>query len=116
MEAFFNIGEIFVNEPMRAVAIALLFMFCAVIDRWFAGFVDDIKPWVQLVPATGWMLFAINEEHMRAAQVTHRFDLPITLPVLVVLTLIAAVAWIGNVRRALREWRVARARDRDRKS
>ncbi len=112
VESFFNLGQLFVNEPLRALAIALLFLVFALIDRWLAGFVVGIKPWVQLVPATGWMLFAINEEHMRAAQTPHRFDMAITLPVLALLTLICAIAWIGNVRRAVRAWRGSGKRNR----
>ncbi len=110
MEAFFNLGQAFVNEPLRAFALALLFMGFALIERWLATFVAGIKPWVQLVPATGWMLFAINEEHARAAQVAHRFDLAITLPVLAVLTLIGVIALATNVRRAVRDWQ---AHDRE---
>ncbi len=112
VESFFNLGQVFVNEPLRALAIALLFLGFALIDRWLAGFVIGIKPWVQLVPATGWMLFAINEEHLRAAQALHRFDLAITLPVLVLLTLICAIGWFGNVRRAVRAWQESGKRDR----
>lgn len=112
MDTFFNLGESFVNQPLRGFAIALLFLGFALSDRWMAGFVTGIKPWVQLVPASGWILFAINEEDMRAAAATHRFDIAITLPVLAVLTAIGALAWIGNVRRAIRERRAANAQGR----
>jgi hypothetical protein len=107
VEIFFNVGQLFVNEPQRAFAFALLFLGFAVSDRWMAGFVTNIKPWVQLVPATGWILFAVNEQDMRAAAPTHRFDIAITLPVLAVLTAICVFAWIGNVRRAIREKRAS---------
>ncbi len=112
MDAFFNLGQFFVNEPLHAFAVALLFLGFALSDRWMAGFVTGIKPWVQLVPAAGWMLFAINEEDMRAAAATHRFDIAITLPVLAVLTAIGLFAWIGNVRRAIREKRASNTTSR----
>jgi hypothetical protein len=110
VDTFFNLGQFFTNEPLRAFAIALLFLAFAVSDRWMAGFVTGVKPWVQLVPAAGWILFAINEEDMRAAAATHRFDIAITLPVLAVLTAIGVFAWIGNVRRAIRAKRATNAR------
>ena len=113
VEAFFNLGQVFVNEPWRAFALTLLFLSFALVDRWLASFVVGIKAWVQLVPATGWMLFAINEEHMRATHVIHRFDLAITLPVLALLTLIAIIGWVGNIRRAVRNWQTSRAHDDD---
>ena len=112
MEAFFNLGQLFVNEPLRAFAIAMLFLGVALFDRWLTGFVVGIKPWVQLAPAAGWMLFAINEAHMRAAETPHRFDMAITLPVLALLTLICMITWLGNVRRAVRDWNASRSRDR----
>ena len=113
MDGFFNLTHFFNGAPTRALALALIFIAFALVDRWLAGVIAGVKPWVQLVPATGWTLFAINEEHMRIAEVAHRFDHAITLPVLALLTLIALIGWIGNIRRAVRAWRAPRGRADD---
>jgi hypothetical protein len=112
MDAFFSLANLFTQQPGRALGMALVFVALAVLDRWLAQRRDDVRPWVQLVPATGWMLFALNEQQAKLADMTTRFDLYLTWPVLALLTLVGAYAGQLSIRRA---WHSLRERDGDAK-
>jgi len=101
MESFYSFGHFFTNAPLRALAVALLFVALGAVEGRLARQVEGVRPWVQLVPATGWMLFALNEQHMALTGKTGRFDLAITVPVLALVSLLGIVSVIGHARRAL---------------
>lgn len=102
MDALIGVPAWFVNEPVRGMAMAFLFLAFAVAERRLAHRVEGIKSWVQLVPATGWMLFALNEQETRTSGANIRIDLLFTFPVLAIVSLICLGAFVMNVRRALR--------------
>lgn len=108
METLYSFGHVFTNAPLRALSVALIFVALGAAEGWLARRIDGVRPWVQLVPATGWMLFALNEQHMALTGETGRFDLAITVPVLALVSLIGVVSFLGHVRTALRARRDAR--------
>lgn len=102
MNLYASLVQFFVNEPIRGLAMALVFLVFAVLERRLAERVPDVKPWVHLVPAAAWMMFALNEQEVRATATNARLDLFFTFPVLALLSLVSLYAFAMNVARALR--------------
>lgn len=102
MNLYASLVQIFVNEPMRGLAVAFVFVVIAVIERRLADRVPTVKPWVHLVPAAGWMLFALNEQETRTTGVNIRLDLVFSFPLLGLVSLVSLYAFAMNVRRAWR--------------
>jgi hypothetical protein len=102
MDAFFGLANIFRDHPERAYLVALVFMGLALVDRRLARIDPSIRPWGMLVPAAGWLLYAINEYHARLDGPGPRLDLYLTWPVMVLLTGLFGALWVANLRRALR--------------
>lgn len=97
-----NLVQYFVNEPMRGLAVALVFLVLAVLERRMAERVPTVKPWVHLVPAAAWMMFALNEQETRATGANLRVDLLFTFPLVALLSLVSLYAFAMNVQRSLR--------------
>lgn len=102
MSFYAPLVQYFVNEPMRGLLVAFVFVVIAVIDRRLADRVPGVKPWVHLVPAAGWMLFALNEQETRGAGAGLRLDLVFTFPLLALVSLVSLYAFVVDVRRAWR--------------
>lgn len=105
MNTLVSLVQTFTNEPMRGLAMAFVFLVFAVLERRMAERVPTVKPWVHLIPAAAWMMFALNEQETRtasaSAQPDMRLDLFFTFPLLALLSLVCLWAFAMNVRRAM---------------
>lgn len=106
MNTLISLVHYFADEPMRGLTVAFVFLVFAVLERRMAERVPTVKPWVHLIPAAAWMMFALNEQETRTAsaggRLDMRLDLFFTFPVLALLSLVCLWAFAMNVHRALR--------------
>ena len=97
MPEFYHAANFFVRHPERAWAIAALFFvfffisffLSKVLIRWG----DNIRSWILLVPAISWTVFGLLELSCKIEKANIRFDLFVTWPAILGITVICTAWW-----------------------